>query len=539
MATSTAISPPLLLLLLLLLTAGAVISPAAADDVKAENAGVPKYPNCSNDFQLVKVRYWVDGVDHGSITGMTARFGSLPPPLEEKAFRLPATFTTPLNGCSASTSKLNLSVALSVRGNCTYTAKAKDAEAAGAAALVIVNDSEELSEMVCSEDDTGASITIPVISVTKSAGEILNLSLAAGKKVELLLYSPERPPIDYSVIFVWLIAVGTVVIASLWSDLVGCECSNERYDELSKESATTDSGKNEPEDEVVDITVKSAVFFVFSASALLLLLFFFMETWLIWILIVLFCIGGIEGMHFCISGVLLRSRSSSGRRTMKLPFFGEVSVLSLSVLLFCVAFGVFWAVNRRSDYSWVGQDVLGICFMISVLQIVRLPNIKVATALLCCAFVYDIFWVFISPYLFQRSVMVTVARGDDAGGEAIPMVLRFPRFLDPWGGYDMLGFGDIIFPGLLLSFSRRFDKWNKKGLANGYFVYLAVGYGVGMFLTYIGLYLMDGQGQPALLYLVPCTLGTTVVLGLIRGELKDLWSCNGDSTTPSRPPGMA
>lgn len=30
----------------------------------------------------------------------------------------------------------------------------------------------------------------------------------------------------------------------------------------------------------------------------------------------------------------------------------------------------------------------------------------------------------------------------------------------------------------------------------------------GLFLTYLGLYLMDGNGQPALLYLVPCTLGT-------------------------------
>jgi len=29
----------------------------------------------------------------------------------------------------------------------------------------------------------------------------------------------------------------------------------------------------------------------------------------------------------------------------------------------------------------------------------------------------------------------------------------------------------------------------------------------GLFLTYLGLYMMNGHGQPALLYLVPCTLG--------------------------------
>lgn len=48
-----------------------------------------------------------------------------------------------------------------------------------------------------------------------------------------------------------------------------------------------------------------------------------------------------------------------------------------------------------------------------------------------------------------------VAAGDSSSGETIPMVLRFPRVFDPWGGYSILGFGDILFPGLLLSFTVR------------------------------------------------------------------------------------
>jgi signal peptide peptidase-like protein 2B len=76
----------------------------------------------------------------------------------------------------------------------------------------------------------------------------------------------------------------------------------------------------------------------------------------------------------------------------------------------------------------------------------------------------------------------------------------------------------------------------------------------GLFLTYLALFLMDGHGQPALLYLVPCTLGEyiqrsfgyliftyfavsladaciiifipglIVLLGWIRGELPHLWN---------------
>ena len=65
-----------------------------------------------------------------------------------------------------------------------------------------------------------------------------------------------------------------------------------------------------------------------------------------------------------------------------------------------------------------------------------------------------VFWLF-SFYLWFLLKFTQVARGDNTG-ESIPMLLRIPRFFDPWGGYDMIGFGDIIFPGLLVAFSYRY-----------------------------------------------------------------------------------
>lgn len=35
------------------------------------------------------------------------------------------------------------------------------------------------------------------------------------------------------------------------------------------------------------------------------------------------------------------------------------------------------------------------------------------------------------------------------------MLLKIPRMFDPWGGYSIIGFGDIILPGLLVAFSLR------------------------------------------------------------------------------------
>lgn len=48
-----------------------------------------------------------------------------------------------------------------------------------------------------------------------------------------------------------------------------------------------------------------------------------------------------------------------------------------------------------------------------------------------------------------------MASGLNSGGEAMPMLMRVPRILDPWGGYNMLGFGDIVLPGLLVAFTLR------------------------------------------------------------------------------------
>jgi signal peptide peptidase-like protein 2B len=99
----------------------------------------------------------------------------------------------------------------------------------------------------------------------------------------------------------------------------------------------------------------------------------------------------------------------------------------------------------------------------------------------------------------------------------------------------------------------------------------------GLFLTYLGLYLMDGHGQPALLYLVPCTLGNwmtafsfwtevswfflfkitflcahrkalllftlvsglCILLGLVRGELKDLWNYSSEDASSRASSGLA
>ncbi|XP_047982143.1 signal peptide peptidase-like 5 isoform X3 [Salvia hispanica] len=460
-----------------------LLSPIAAGDGSSTA--------CRNDFPMVKVKKWVNGDEKEPLFGLNAAFGPILPEELKQAQRLPANFLEPATGCSPSSSKLPGSIALVLRGDCDYTTKARVAQEGGSAALVMINTEDGLPKMGCA-NITMLSIKIHVITVSKSAGLDLKKSITDGIQVELLIYSPNRPIVDYSVVFLWMMSVGTVVSATLWSDIVGSEEYYEPSNQLSPKES--DSGAND--DGILHITM---------------------------------------GMHSCILSFILSKSKDFGQTTVKLPIVGKITILSLVVLIICLVFAIVWAATRKKSFSWIGQDILGIFMMISVLQLARLPNIKVATALLCCAFVYDIFWVFLSPYIFHDSVMVAVARGNNSGGESIPMLLRFPKLSDPYYGYNMIGYGDILFPGLLVTFSHRFDKAHGKSGANGYFLWLIIGYGSGLFFTYLSLYLMAGRGQPALLYLVPCTLGTCVLLGLKREELDLLWD-HGDDSGQQRAP---
>uniref|UniRef100_M4F9H4 PA domain-containing protein n=1 Tax=Brassica campestris TaxID=3711 RepID=M4F9H4_BRACM len=369
-------------------------------------------------------------------------FGASLPSKARQSRRLHAFLVDPPDSCYILSSRMD-AFAVSFRGNCE---KAKHAEAAGASALLVINDKEDPDEMVCVEKDMSLNVTIPVLMISKSSGYALYKSMLENKS------DPDQANESYS-------------ISSKVNHLVWC-------------------------------CVLYSNSLRFSAAAFLLHV--------------------IMDMHKIIMAVLLRKWRHLGRKTVKLPLIGTVSWMSVLVIIICLAFTVFWFVKRHTYYSWVGQDILGICLMITSLQVVRLPNIKVATVLLCCAFVYDIFWVFISPLIFHESVMIVVAQGDRSSGESMPMFLRIPRFFDPWG----------------------YDKFKKRVVSSGYFLCLTIGYGVGLLLTCLGLYLMDGHGQPALLYIVPCTLGLAVVMGLVRGELKELWNYGIEATesyTPEDP----
>nr|ADE76315.1 unknown [Picea sitchensis] len=493
-------------------------------DIVHDDDIAPKQPGCENKFVLVKIQTWINGRKGEEYVGVSARFGAPVVSKEKDANKSRLVLANPYDSCTNLTEKLTGDAALVHRGNCTFTTKAKVAQAAGAVAILVVNDKEELYKMVCAKEDPASDIKIPAVMLPKTAGASFKKRLKAGGSVGVVIYSPDRPLVDIAEVFLWLMAVGTILCASFWSAWSAREACNEHCKSLKDDSDAFVMEENSGDKGVVDISTTSAILFVVIASCFLVLIYKFMSEWFLILLVIIFCIGGVEGLQTCLVALLSRWFTRARRLHIHIPFFGAVSALTLAVLPFCITFAVVWAVYRRISFAWIGQDILGITLIITVLQIVRLPNVKVSAVLLSCAFLYDIFWVFVSPKLFHESVMIVVARGDKSGEDGIPMLLKIPRLYDPWGGYSIIGFGDILLPGLLIAFALRYDWAAKKSLQGGYFLWSMIGYGFGLFMTYVALNLMDGNGQPALLYIVPCTLGTVLTLGWLRGELSNLWS---------------
>lgn len=92
---------------------------------------------------------------------------------------------------------------------------------------------------------------------------------------------------------------------------------------------------------------------------------------------------------------------------------------------------------------------------------------------------------------------------------------------------NRLAQGDVALPGLLVAMLARWDAASAPGRSplRGYAAPVAAAYAGGLALTYAALHWswFGGGGQPALLYLVPSTLGTTLALAAARGELAALW----------------
>ncbi|KAH0978924.1 hypothetical protein GBA52_006101 [Prunus armeniaca] len=290
-------------------------------------------------------------------------------------------------------------------------------------------------------------------------------------------------------------------------------------------------------------------------SSISLLLMFYLFSSVSQLLTVFTAIASVSSLFFCLSPYVAYLKSQFGFAD---PYVSRCCSKSFTriqglLLFLCIGTVVAWLVTGH----WVLNNLLGISICIAFVSHVRLPNIKICAMLLVCLFIYDIFWVFFSERFFGANVMVSVATQQASNPVhtvanslslpglqmvtkklELPVKIVFPRHLlgglIPGGARDfmMLGLGDMAIPAMLLALVLCFDHRRSRDSINllemhsskghKYIWYALPGYAIGL-VTALAAGILTHSPQPALLYLVPSTLGPIVFISWIRKELAELW----------------
>lgn len=392
------------------------------------------------------------------------------------------------------------------------------------------------------------NLTFPVVYVTIADGKRLERSLQRYPDLLIRTFRRDPPVLDISSLLLWAIGVATAIGASYYSALPDRRKWLQRLQPTSAPEHKQQQhphAQQEPEDEEVwELDTRHAVAFIIGAGVFLTLLYYIKVGRFIPVLFAVSATGTLT--QIAVAPLLNSLVPAIASRQLSLPGCclggGSLPLAEVLGFLFSATLAGAWYFHRRT--WWLVQDVFGVSLCFLFLRTVQVPNLKVATILLGLAFFYDIFFVFISPLFFGSSVMEDVATGGPSAAtrsgypgvdycerypeyeacldpEPMPMLLVMPRILNWVGGASMLGLGDIIMPGMLLSFALRFD-YSPRSLGENYFRSMCIGYMVGLGMANVAVTLMQ-IGQPALMYLVPTTLGSLLVLSWQNGDLRALW----------------
>jgi len=272
------------------------------------------------------------------------------------------------------------------------------------------------------------------------------------------------------------------------------------------------------------ITLRAAWTFLFVASAALLLMLLLSSKIFYSLFALLFAVLCWDSM------ILVMSRWVSASLTDQGASLQTLRIADITVVVTSTIIVGAWIVLRHAPLWWILQDYMALWLCVASFGLVQLPSLKIGTILLGSALVYDVWWVYLQPIVTgSASAMVSIAKH-----HALPLFLAFPEIgsVGTAPAYAILGLGDILLPGLLIIFAfkwglRKSRTSDQKFGINScrYFWPLCVAYIAGLVLTYIALSLNIGgqHGQPALLYLVPTTLGSCVILSILYGEFDEMW----------------
>ena len=460
----------------------------------------------------------------------------------------------PLSGCNQYSNQkiklINDNALFILRGNCPFETKIIQAARANAK-LLLVASSDPLP--IANLNDTIAeNYSTPMFIIPRSAFTLVSLTDYSTVSITPLAL----PAFNLNKILLFFIALVPLIIGSL---LGGSHMEFLNYGLLLRKGEVDENNleKLYQEEEVNCIRERVYllfyIIFMLAVMVAFLLGLYFFYIYFVWISIVIFCFSSSISMYSFFSPFLAKIPFLTCRvPANNFPLFKYrpdpkfFLLLATSVIL-----PVWWIVSRQSSYAWILQDTLGSFLVVYLLTTLRFnTSISFLIPFLCILVLYDVFFVFISPFFTPdgRSIMEYVAFGPDGGSdtsvpnshleavvpsvfnesETTPFIFLVPHLTVSPGEIMCqyprlfvagLGFGDVVLPGLFLTYCLHYDNLRKRTFKLTFLVCF-LSYALGLVLAFI-ISFVAKSGQPALLYLVPSTLVSTLLLTLVRGDFKD------------------
>jgi hypothetical protein len=287
---------------------------------------------------------------------------------------------------------------------------------------------------------------------------------------------------DLSPLYLLLISSGTILYSCGTSSRVIFRIS----DDIRPAVLRTDP------DQLTEITFPRFLSMVITASTMLLTLFYFVNSVIIFLkclitFSVISCVAFTIWDWFCL---LLPSRPST--------YFTIATALITSLT---------WFVTEH----WLITDFIAFCLSCATISFIKVHRLHLVLLISVGFLIYDVYWVFLSPAHFGKSVMVETAT---KVAPHMPVVFSVPRE----GRSAMIGVGDIVLPGIVLDFFMRFDAFHNSSL----FVIAFIGYVAGVTIAWAAVNVTQ-KGQPALLWIFPAVLVPVLVVAGWQGLMGELW----------------
>jgi len=304
---------------------------------------------------------------------------------------------------------------------------------------------------------------------------------------------------DWSMIVIVIISILTVILATLSPVPVSLETRRDR-----------NVGSEEPR---TDLTIGVIIFFVLLASSILIFAFFYPNTFLV-IFTICICITGtfLIGIYF-FQLIQMSTKRCPQLRTgiLRKILYKELTIAEVAGYTVAFFLFVWWLYTKH----WVLNNVIAVLFVQCIVRIIRVKSLFVGTLLLSALFVYDIFWVFFSSFVFGSNVMVTIATKVE-----LPIKILVPYFNPrPISQCTLIGLGDLIIPGLVIAYSY---KVTQKLKTYSYYTFNIFAYSLALLLCELIVY-FSHKPQPALLYISPLILVSFFSIAIVRRELRMVW----------------